>query len=122
MSTNITDIRNTTEYLLNEIAQQHVQLDAISLELNLLRRNDLLSKGVGGFKTVSGTAAQTAAAGTYWAVYFIKDTTPTTLTVTLGTTVTGIVYKAGTWVYGDIRAITGNTNGAYILYHGDAAL
>ena len=116
------DLRNTTEYLLNEIAKQADTLALLQTDINLLRRNDLLSKGVSGFKTVSGSAAQTAVAGTYWAIYFIKDTTPTTLTITLGTTVTGIVYKAGTWIYGDVRAITGDSGGAYILYHGDAAL
>jgi len=113
------EIRNTVEQLLKDLNDK---LAVQQTDLNLLRRNDLLSKGVNGMVTISGSAAQTANAGTYWAIYFIKDTTPTTLTITLGTTVTGIVYKARTWIYGDVRAITGDTNGAYILYAGDAAL
>ena len=36
--------------------------------------------------------------------------------------VTGLTYPARTWLYGDIRTITGNSSGAYILYYGDAAL
>ena len=115
----VIEIRNTVEQLLKDLNDKLVSQQA---DINALRRNDLLSKGVSGMVTISGNAAQTAAAGTYWAIYFIKDTTPTTLTITLGTTVTGIVYKAGTWIYGDVRAITGDTNGAYILYSGDAAL
>jgi len=113
------EIRNTVEHLLNK---NNVNSDAMSTDINLLRRNDLISKGVSGSKTVAGTAAQSVAAGTYWAVMFIKATTPTALTMTLSTCVTGIEYPAGTWLYGDIRTITGDSNGAYILYYGDAAL
>ena len=49
------EIRNTTEHLLSENPN-------MAKDINLLRRNDLLSKGVGGSKTISGAAAQTAAA------------------------------------------------------------
>ena len=109
------EIRNTVEHLLSKNP-------AMAKDVNHLTRNDLLSKGVSGSKTVSGNAAQSVAAGTYWAVMFIKPTTPTALTMSISTCVTGIEYPAGTWLYGDIRTITGDSNGAYILYYGDASL
>jgi len=109
------EIRNTTEHLLSENPN-------MAKDINLLRRNDLLSKGVGGSKTISGAAAQSVAAGTYWAVMMIKETALTTFTMTNSQCVTGLTYPAGTWIYGDIRTITGNSSGAYILYYGDAAL
>ena len=113
------DIRNPIEYLLNEILERTT---LTSTETNLLRRNDLISKGVSGSLTISGDAAQSIVSGTHWAVMFIKATTPTVLTMTNSVCVTGIEYPAGSWLYGDIRTITGDANGAYILYYGDAAL
>lgn len=69
-----------------------------------------------GFLQVTGTAATTADPGTYWAVQFITDCTLTTFTVTNSTTVAGVIYKAGTIVYGDITAITAGASETYNLY------
>tara|TARA_Y100000385_G_scaffold226541_1_gene237219 strand:+ start:1074 stop:1334 length:261 start_codon:yes stop_codon:yes gene_type:complete len=70
-----------------------------------------------GCKIVTGTAATTAASGTYYAVQFITNCTPTTFTISGGTgTFSGVTYSAGGVVYGDITAITAAASETYILY------
>ena len=80
---------------------------------------DLLTKkhfGSNGCVMVTGNAATTAPSGTYYAVQFIANCTPTTLTITNSTTVVGVPHKAGTIIYGDITAITGAATDTYLLY------
>jgi len=70
-----------------------------------------------GCKIVTGTTAVTAEAGTYYAIQFITDCTPTAFTITDGDgTFTGVTYTAGTVVYGDVTAITAGASETYILY------
>lgn len=80
-----------------------------------------LSLGNNGCVMVSGNAAQSVSAGTYFAVQFLKACTPTTLTMGGGTstTVTGQEIPAGTILYGDITAITGDSGAFYVLYKGN---
>ena len=80
-----------------------------------------LSLGDNGCVMVSGNAAQSVSAGTYFAVQFLKACTPTTLTMGGGTstTVTGQEIPAGTILYGDITAITGDSGAFYVLYKGN---
>ena len=92
-----------------------------NVALDKIVANQLLMLGNSGSVTISGTGVQSESAGTYCAVYFIKDTTPTTLTIESSTTVTGQLYAAGTWLYGDITAITGDSGGMYVLYKGNPA-
>tara|TARA_R100000231_G_scaffold139553_2_gene121236 strand:+ start:1889 stop:2182 length:294 start_codon:yes stop_codon:yes gene_type:complete len=77
-----------------------------------------LNKGLGvhGVVMVTGTAAQSVDSGTYFAVQFVTDCTPTTLTISNSTTVTSVAHKAGTVIYGDITAITAGASETYILY------
>jgi len=70
-----------------------------------------------GCKIVTGTTVVSEAAGTYYAVQFITDCTPTTFTINEGSgTFSGVTYTAGTVVYGDITAITAASGESYILY------
>ena len=70
---------------------------------------------------INGNAAQSVSSGTYFAVQFLKECTPTTLTITNSTTVTGQAIPAGTIMYGDITAITGDASTLYVLYKGNPA-
>jgi len=79
----------------------------------------LLGKGDPGSVTIAGNAAQAVSAGTYWAVNFISATTPTVLVLGNSTAVVDVEYPAGTWIYGDVRNITGDSSGLYILYKGN---
>ena len=72
--------------------------------------------GSNGCLMVTGNANTTAPSGVYYAVQFITDCTPTTLTITNSTTVTGVKHKAGTVIYGDITAITCGSSETYLLY------
>jgi|14BtaG_2_1085337.scaffolds.fasta_scaffold06496_2 hypothetical protein len=81
--------------------------------------NDHYSKSFGtvGNKIVTGTTAVTVDSGTYFAVQFITDCTPTVLTMQNGVgTFSGIEYAQGTIIYGDITAITAGASETYILY------
>ena len=78
-----------------------------------------LSLGDNGCVMISGNAAQSVSAGTYFAVQFLKACTPTALTIGSSTTVTGTEIPAGTILYGDITAITGDSGAFYVLYKGD---
>ena len=69
-----------------------------------------------GIVMISGTAAQTPSSGTYYAVQFITDCTPTAFTAANSTLITGVVYPAGTIIYADITAITCGSNEVYALY------
>tara|TARA_R110000824_G_scaffold21297_1_gene79510 strand:+ start:230 stop:1324 length:1095 start_codon:yes stop_codon:yes gene_type:complete len=89
--------------------------------LTAIKANQLLMLGNSGSVTISGNGAQTPGAGVYCAVYFIGATTPTTLTIGSSTTVADVVYPAGTWLYGDIEAITGDASALYTLYKGNPA-
>tara|TARA_R100000700_G_C3175567_1_gene150429 strand:+ start:2911 stop:3204 length:294 start_codon:yes stop_codon:yes gene_type:complete len=92
-------IRTTSESLLHD--------SAIALNKSL---------GMHGVVMVTGTATTTATSGTYFAVQFVTDCTPTTLTISNSTTVTSVQHKAGTVIYGDITAITAGSGETYILY------
>ena len=74
-----------------------------------------------GRQNINGSAAQSESAGTYFAVQFLKACTPTTLTISSSTTVTGQEIPAGTIIYGDITAITGDSGALYVLYKGNPA-
>ena len=69
-----------------------------------------------GCLMITGNAATTAGAGTYFAVQFVTNCTPTTLTITNSTTVTSVQHSKGTIIYGDITAITAGSGETYILY------
>ena len=69
-----------------------------------------------GIVMISGTAAQTPSSGTYYAVQFITDCTPTAFTAENSTLITGAVYPAGTIIYADITAITCGSNEVYALH------
>ena len=68
-----------------------------------------------GFVMITGTAAQSVSAGTYFAVHFVTDCTLTAFTATNSTSVT-VTHKAGTTVYGDILTITASSSQTYMLY------
>ena len=71
---------------------------------------------IGKMGSVIQTGA-TAVTGSFYAVQFITDCTPTTFTVADGTgTYTGVTYSAGTTVYGDITAITVAAGETFIAY------
>ena len=81
--------------------------------------NDHYSKSFGtvGNKIVTGTTVVTATSGTYFAIQFITDCTPTAFTMSDGEgTYTGITYVAGTTLFGDVTAITAGASETYILY------
>jgi|14_taG_2_1085336.scaffolds.fasta_scaffold00097_17 hypothetical protein len=83
--------------------------------------NDLYNKQIakGGFLTTkegASPAGVTASSGTYYAVQFVTDCTPSTFTAGNSTTVTGSIYPAGMVIYGDITAITCSEDEVYILY------
>ena len=80
-----------------------------------------LSLGDSGCVMINGNAAQSVSAGTYFAVQFLKACTPTALTIGSSTTVTGQEIPAGTILYGDITAITGDSGAFYVLYKGNPA-
>jgi hypothetical protein len=72
------------------------------------------------FNAGGGTNSVSGASRDYYAVYFIVNTTPTVFTVTNpdGTevSISGPAYQAGSWVYGDIKELTVDADGAAILY------
>ena len=92
-------IRTTSESLLHD--------SAVALNKGL---------GVHGVVMITGNAAQSVASGTYFAVQFVTACTPTALTISNSTTVTGVAHPAGTIIYGDITAITAGGGETYILY------
>ena len=69
-----------------------------------------------GCVMITGNAAQSVDKGTYFAVQFVTNCTPTTLTITNSTTVTSVQHSKGTIIYGDITAITAGSGETYILY------
>ena len=96
-------------------------VEATNTLLTAIKANQLLMLGNSGSVTISGNGAQTPGAGVYCAVYFVGATTPSTLTIGSSTTVASVVYPAGTWLYGDIEAITGDSSALYTLYKGNPA-
>jgi len=73
--------------------------------------------GYMGSQIVTGATAISVSAGTYYAIQFITDCTPTALTMQGSTgTFSGITYKAGTVIYGDVLTITAAAGESYILY------
>ena len=78
---------------------------------------DNSAMGYMGSQIVTGTTAISVSAGTYYCVQFITDCTPTAFTMEGSTgTFSGITYKAGTIVYGDVLTITATSGESYILY------
>lgn len=70
---------------------------------------------IGRMGSVIITGSQ--AVGSFYAVQFITDCTPITLTVADGTgTYGGVTYSAGTVVYGDITVLRLATGETAILY------
>ena len=111
-----TAIKTAVEVIDNAISGTEMQVDIVSSGAN-----DLLKFGNSGVVMVSGGAVQSVSSGTYFAVQFIKATTPATFTIQGSTTVTGVEFPAGTIIYGDVTAITGDANGCYALYLGNPA-
>ncbi len=96
-------------------------LNAINTTNEDSRDNSRLNLGNNGVVVISGATPQSETTGTYFAVQFIKATTPTAFTATSSTLVTGQEYPAGTIIYGDILTITGDASGMYALYKGNPA-
>tara|TARA_R110002012_G_scaffold2124_9_gene10207 strand:+ start:20774 stop:21355 length:582 start_codon:yes stop_codon:yes gene_type:complete len=96
-------------------------LDTIKVDTESIETSNKLSLGDNGCVMINGNAAQSESAGTYFAVQFLKACTPTTLTIGSSTTVTGQEVPAGTIIYGDITAITGDSGALYVLYKGNPA-
>tara|TARA_R110000824_G_scaffold237157_1_gene425964 strand:+ start:68 stop:367 length:300 start_codon:yes stop_codon:yes gene_type:complete len=69
-----------------------------------------------GVLMIKGTAAQSVSSGTYYAIQFVTDCTPTAFTATNSTLITSVVYPAGTVLYLDILTITCGSNEVYTLY------
>ncbi len=75
------------------------------------------SFAVRGSKIVTGNTAITASSGTFFAIQFITDCTPTAFTMQEGEgTYSGVTYGEGTLIYGDVTAITAGAGETYILY------
>ena len=111
-----TAIKAAVETIDNAISGSEMQVDIVSAGAN-----DLLKFGNSGCKMVSGNAAQSESAGTYFAVQFLKACTPTNLVIGSSTEVTGVEIPAGTILYGDIQQITGDSGAFYVLYKGNPA-
>ena len=111
-----TAIKAAVETIDNAISGTEMQVDIVSAGAN-----DLLKFGNSGCKMVSGNAAQSESAGTYFAVQFLKACTPTNLVIGSSTEVTGVEIPAGTILYGDIQQITGDSGAFYVLYNGNPA-
>lgn len=116
-------LNTTRERLLDKQikAQQAVQTasEASKTANESVQTNNKLALGDNGCVMINGSAAQSVSAGTYFAVQFLKACTPTTLTIGSSTTVTGQEIPAGTILYGDITAITGDSGALYVLYKGN---
>ena len=83
--------------------------------------NDLFNRqnAVGGItmvKEAASPAGTTATAGTYYAVQFVTDCTPTVFTAEKCTMITNAQFPAGTVIYADVTAITCGANQVYALY------
>tara|TARA_R110002050_G_scaffold69859_2_gene151012 strand:- start:2006 stop:2506 length:501 start_codon:yes stop_codon:yes gene_type:complete len=102
-------------------ATDNAVLDNIKLDTESIETSNKLALGDNGCVMINGNAAQSESAGTYFAVQFLKACTPTTLTIGSSTTVTGQEIPAGTIIYGDITAITGDSGALYVLYKGNPA-
>jgi len=89
----------------------------IDTKLGSIETNSDTSLGKNGCKMVSGADVETASSGTYAAVQFIAACTPTVFTMTSSTTIVDVEILAGTIIYGDITAITGDGDAFYILYN-----
>ena len=123
------EIRNNTESITVSVDAEGLEINTDALEtintgiktsVETTGTNDLLKFGNSGCVMIAGSAAQTSiTAGTYYAVQFIKATTTSAFTMANSTTVAATAFPAGTIVYGDITAITGDTDGLYILYKGN---
>tara|TARA_R110000765_G_scaffold130658_2_gene229196 strand:- start:395 stop:1621 length:1227 start_codon:yes stop_codon:yes gene_type:complete len=124
LETTLETIKVDTEAIETLITTDNgIQVDNKNL-LTKIRDNQLLMLGNSGSLTVEGNTAISVSGGTYCALYFIRDTSPATLVIASGGTSpvaggTTVEYPAGTWLYGDITAITGDANGLYILYLGN---
>ena len=86
-------------------------------EVYLFNIEKTMAKGYApkGFVMITGSAAQSVSAGTYFAVHFVTECTLTTFTATNCTTVT-VVHAAGSTVYADILTITASSGNTYMLY------
>jgi len=108
-----TAIKTAVEVIDNAISGSEMQVDIVSAGAN-----DLLKFGNSGVVMISGDAAQSVSAGTYFAVQFITECTLSVFTMENSTTVTG-VFPAGSVIYGDIRTITASSGNIYVLYKGN---
>ena len=89
----------------------------ILLQSNVNQNKAIFDRQNGnGILMISGNAVQTPTAGTYYAVHFVTDCTPTTFTATNSTLITGVLYPAGTVMYVDVTAITCGASDVYSLY------
>ena len=108
--------KNTTQDRL--LDKQAKASQATKAATEATKDNAKLSLGTSGCVMISGNAAQTPSAGTYFAVQFLKACTPTAFTATSSTLVTGQEIPAGAIIYGDILTITGDSGALYVLYKG----
>ena len=81
--------------------------------LNDIKTNTNLSIQPSNADYIADTNEHT---GPYFAVQFVTNCTPTTLTISNSTTVTSVQHTKGTIIYGDITAITAGSGETYILY------
>jgi hypothetical protein len=87
------------------------------LTSNLAQNKAIFDRQNGnGVLMIKGTAAQSAVSGTYYAIQFVTDCTPTAFTATDSTLILSVVYPAGTVLYLDILTITCGSNEVYTLY------
>lgn len=87
--------------------------DLYSLTEKLFNRQNA-TKGID--TVTSNGSAQTYTPGTYYAIQFITEVTPTVLTATNSSLATGVAYPAGTVLYCDITAITCPSGSIISLY------
>ena len=89
--------------------------DLYSLTQRLFDRQNA-SNGIVTKSEGASATGVTPAAGTYYAVQFITDCTPTVFTASNSTLAVDVMYPAGTVMYCDVTAITGDNNSIYALY------
>ena len=91
--------------------------DADVLMQNNINQNAAIFKrqNGNGVMMINGDATQTVSSGTYYAVQFITDCTPTIFTATNSTIITGVLYPAGTVMYVDVTSIKCGRSEVYSL-------
>ena len=89
----------------------------VLLQDNIAQNKAIYNRQNGnGVLMINGTAAQSVSSGTYYAVQFITDCTPTAFTATNSTLLASVLYPAGTVLYLDVLTITCGSSEVYTLY------